>query len=248
MPAMKSAREAIDEFVDAIAQSYVASRDEPNGHDSVAEEFVSSIENDLKSTLRQRLSQLDTVKEVEETPTMDVPQSAILADVDGNEVDLGVSVAADPSHMDQTIDSAINLQEITQLRESPHSGEVATMELGAALSSHGVRPAVRIGKSPEYADLSYDDSATMDTGNVVGRSSGSKAPDIPDGYEILGILGKGGMGIVYKARHVPLNRLVAVKMIIQGEHASDEQLRRFQIEAEAAAHLSHPNIVSVYEV
>ena len=56
------------------------------------------------------------------------------------------------------------------------------------------------------------------------------------------------MGIVYKARHVPLNRVVAVKMIISGAHASADQISRFQREAEAAAHLSHPNIVSVYEV
>jgi serine/threonine-protein kinase len=52
----------------------------------------------------------------------------------------------------------------------------------------------------------------------------------------------------YKARHVPLNRTVAVKMIISGANASDDQLRRFQREAEAAAHLKHSNIVSVYEV
>jgi serine/threonine-protein kinase len=65
---------------------------------------------------------------------------------------------------------------------------------------------------------------------------------------LLDILGKGGMGIVYKARHVPLNRIVAVKKIITGSDATDEQIVRFQREAEAAAHLSHPNIVSVYEV
>ncbi len=73
-------------------------------------------------------------------------------------------------------------------------------------------------------------------------------PTAPAGYEVLGQLGKGGMGIVYKARHIPLNRIVAIKMILGGKHASPETLSRFRQEAEAAAHLTHPNIVSVYEV
>ncbi len=71
---------------------------------------------------------------------------------------------------------------------------------------------------------------------------------LPSEYELLGILGQGGMGVVYKARHRPLRRVVAIKMILAGAHASPEILRRFQQEAEASAQLSHPNIVSVYEV
>ncbi len=81
-----------------------------------------------------------------------------------------------------------------------------------------------------------------------GAKAGKSAPDAPPTYEILDVLGRGGMGIVYKAWHAPLRRVVAVKMILLGAHASDRQLARFQQEAEAAAHLSHPNIVSVYEV
>jgi WD40 repeat protein len=68
------------------------------------------------------------------------------------------------------------------------------------------------------------------------------------GYAILGLLGKGGMGVVYKARHLALQRTVALKMILHADHAGADQRQRFQAEAEAVARLQHPNIVQVYEV
>jgi serine/threonine-protein kinase len=68
------------------------------------------------------------------------------------------------------------------------------------------------------------------------------------GYELLGVLGKGGMGVVYKARHLALNRVVALKMILGGAHAGAHQLERFRTEAEAVARLQHPNVVQIYEV
>jgi serine/threonine protein kinase len=67
-------------------------------------------------------------------------------------------------------------------------------------------------------------------------------------FELLGELGRGGMGVVFKARHLRLGRLIAVKMILQGEMASVEDRQRFMAEAKAAAKLQHDSIVSVYEV
>ncbi len=91
----------------------------------------------------------------------------------------------------------------------------------------------------------------MESHTRVNRSAPHRI--LPDGarlgsYEIVSQLGHGGMGIVYKARQPGLKRNVALKTMLAGEHASEEDVARFMREAQAAAQLNHPNIAIVYEV
>jgi serine/threonine protein kinase len=102
----------------------------------------------------------------------------------------------------------------------------------------------RLAKLKDFEPLAtpHDGSATF----VPGAASARKPPTIP-GYEIVGILGEGGMGIVFQARHIALNRLVALK-VITAKHASPDDVARFQREVEITARLEHPGVVPVYSL
>lgn len=82
-----------------------------------------------------------------------------------------------------------------------------------------------------------------------GTETGKPVP-LPQlqGYELEEVIGQGGMGVVYRARQIGLNRVVAVKMILSGVNATPHELARFRSEAEAVARLAHPNIVQIYEI
>ncbi len=78
--------------------------------------------------------------------------------------------------------------------------------------------------------------------------AGKSVPETIPGYEILGELGRGGMGVVYKARQIGLKRIVALKMILNAQYAADDVRGRFRLEAEAVARLQHPHIVQIHDI
>jgi serine/threonine-protein kinase len=94
----------------------------------------------------------------------------------------------------------------------------------------------------EWVDVSGESQTVPQAG---GQEPG---PRVVAGYEVLGVLGHGAMGVVYKARQRGLNRVVALKMILAGAHAGAHELDRFRTEAESVARIQHPHIVQIHEV
>jgi serine/threonine protein kinase/Tfp pilus assembly protein PilF len=134
-------------------------------------------------------------------------------------------------------------------------GEAATASLapaspGAAETGGPGRDARRqtgTGGGPSPAPDDADGLSMAPTLEAPGPGRDPAWPAVT-GYEILGVLGRGGMGIVYRAVQVRLKRLVALKMLQADDKAEPQQHERFRAEAEAVARLQHPHIIQIYEI
>jgi serine/threonine-protein kinase len=112
----------------------------------------------------------------------------------------------------------------------------------AHLPDSASEPPVALPAKPGFALTSSSSSVQLDP-----NRQGVLPLNLP-GYQPVRLIGRGGMGIVYEARQVSLDRSVAVKMLLPGRPISGEDLERFRTEALAVARLRHPNIVQIYEV
>jgi tetratricopeptide (TPR) repeat protein len=126
------------------------------------------------------------------------------------------------------------------LHLSDRGGTMAERQTGRQAA-----PVTEVAGDPARAE---DPGPSPGEAALPGTSADVPAATPVPGYQILGTLGRGGMGIVYKALHRPLNRVVALKMILAGAHGRPDELARFRREAELVARLRHPNIVQIYEI
>jgi len=155
-----------------------------------------------------------------------------------------------------------------RLSDEERFDEIVADYLDAVAAGESIDEAAWLKQHSEFADALkafFADHQRMHGAlNVDESSDGLSSGDAPtigtatdrtfhhagrfDDYLLIDVIAQGGMGVVYRARQLSLNRVVALKMIRAGEFADTEEIQRFRAEAEAAAQLQHPGIVPIYHI
>jgi eukaryotic-like serine/threonine-protein kinase len=168
------------------------------------------------------------MNEPSQSPTLLSILQAYLEAVDrGQKPDQEELLRRHPDLADDLREFFADQEKMDRFAESLHEAQVVDVTIGAARS--------------------VEESSLSETGDGKDEKSPARIRYVGD-YELLEEIARGGMGVVYKARQLSLNRLVAVKMILAGLLATKADCDRFHSEAQAAALLDHPNIVPVFEV
>lgn len=173
---------------------------------------------------------LDVIAKKEPSPLDDAVAEYLVAVDSGQPIDAASFVARYPELADELVRFITDHERLREI---------------ARPLREAISPGGSTSRPPSGDDVTIAFDGSGSSGDLPARSG--ETPSRIGDYEILRELGRGGMGVVYQARHTQLKRVVALKMVLAGQFASEGDLVRFREEARAAAALDHPGIVSIFE-